>query len=53
MYLDRDMLWRVAPGGVDVMIGSAADHIVLRDSVEVNAGNRAVTGVSKQPDLSR
>jgi beta-glucosidase len=53
-FLDRDMLWRIAPGTVDVMIGSAADHIVLRDSLEVRADNRLVkTGMRAQPDLSR
>jgi beta-glucosidase len=54
MFLDRDMLWRIAPGTVDVMIGSAADHIVLRDSLEVRADDRLVkTGTRAQPDLSR
>jgi beta-glucosidase len=53
MSLDRDMRWKLAPGIVDVMIGSAADHIVLRDSLVVNAGANLTTGVSTQPDLSR
>jgi len=54
MFLDRDMLWRIAPGTVDIMIGSAADHIVLRDSLEVKANDPLVkTGSATQPDLSR
>lgn len=54
MLLDRDMQWRVAPGTVEVMIGSAADHIVLRDLLEVKAGDRSSPfGLSTQPDLSR
>lgn len=54
MFLDRDMRWRVAPGAVEVMIGSAADHIVLHDSLEVKPDDRLRTkGLSAQPDLSR
>ena len=53
-FLDRDMLWRVAPGTFDIMIGSAADHIVLRDSLLVKAGDALpVSGLSTQPDLAR
>ena len=37
MLLDRDMLWKVAPGTFDVLIGTSAEDIVLRDSYEVKA----------------
>ncbi len=50
MFLDQDMLWRVAGGSIDVMTGSAADHIVLRDTLEVKASGK---GSPKQPDLAR
>jgi beta-glucosidase len=53
MFLDRDMLWRIAAGTVDVMIGSASDHIALRDSFEVKPTSQLVTGTTTQPDLSR
>ncbi len=54
MFLDRDMLWKVAPGTFEVMIGSAADHIALRDSLTIMAGDRLPDpGSSAQPDLSR
>lgn len=54
MFLDRDMLWRVPSGVVDVMIGSAADHIVLSETLQVKADDGlTVTGLSTQPDLAR
>ena len=54
MLLDRDMLWRVAPGTFEVMIGSASDHILLRGSLEVKtAAARPEGGISTQPDLGR
>jgi beta-glucosidase len=54
MFLDRDMLWRVAPGTFEVMIGSAADHIILSDSLEVKSADPLPDrGISTQPDLAR
>ncbi len=53
MFLDRDLLWRVAPGTVDVLIGSASDHIVLRDSLDVKPGPSLTAGSSTQPNLAR
>jgi beta-glucosidase len=54
MFLDQDMLWRVPSGRVDVMIGSASDRIVLRDTLQVKFDNStSVTGSSTQPDLAR
>ena len=54
MLLDRDMLWKVVPGTVEVMIGSAADHILLQGSLEVKtAAAYADGGFSTQPDLGR
>jgi beta-glucosidase len=54
MLLDRDMLWKVAPGTVEVMIGSAADHVLLQGSLEVRATNSLPDrGLSTQPDLGR
>ncbi len=54
MFLDRDMLWRVPTGPVDVMIGNAADRIILSDVLEVKVDDPlAATGLSTQPDLGR
>jgi beta-glucosidase len=54
MFLDRDMLWKVSPGIVEVMIGSAADHIDLRVSLEIKADSPLPDlGISTPPDLSR
>ena len=54
MLLDRDMLWKVVPGTVDVMIGSAADHILLQGPLEVKSSNALPDrGLSTQPDLGR
>ncbi len=54
MFLDRDMLWKVPSGAVDVMIGSAADHIVLSETLQVKASDGlTVTGLGTQPDLAR
>lgn len=54
MFLDRDMLWKVAPGVVDVMVGSASDHILLQAALKVNAGDPLPDrGLSTQPDLAR
>lgn len=54
MLLDRDMLWRVAPGTFDVMIGKSAEDIVLRGSFEVKYPDTVVDrGLSTQPDLAR
>jgi len=52
--LDRNMQWRVTPGTFEVMIGSASDHIVLRDSLEAKAiDSLPDSGLSMQPDLAR
>jgi len=52
--LDRNMQWRVAPGTFEVMIGSAADNIVLRDSLQVKGiDSLPDPGLSTQPDLAR
>ena len=54
MLLDRDMLWKVAPGTFDVLIGTSSQDIVLKDSFEVQSSGLALDrGVSVQPDLSR
>jgi len=54
MLLDRDMLWKVAPGTVEVMIGSASDHVLLQGSLEVKGTNALPDrGLSTQPDLGR
>lgn len=54
MLLDRDMLWKVAPGTFDVLIGTSAEDIVLRDSYEVKAAADPLNrGISTQPDLAR
>jgi beta-glucosidase len=54
MLLDRDMLWKVAPGTVEVMIGSAADRILLQGSLEIKSTNTLPDrGLSTQPDLAR
>jgi beta-glucosidase len=54
MFLDRDMLWKVAPGTVDVMIGSASDHIVLKEPLQINHTDTLLErGFSTQPDLAR
>lgn len=54
MLLDRDMLWKVAPGTVEVMVGSAADNILLHGSVEIESTNTLPDrGLSTQPDLAR
>lgn len=55
MLLDRDMLWKVAPGTFDVLIGTSAEDIVLRDSYEVKAAPDSwlSRGISTQPDLAR
>ena len=54
MLLDRDMLWKVAPGKFDVLIGTSAEDIVLRDSYEVKAAADPLNrGISTQPDLAR
>jgi beta-glucosidase len=55
MLLDRDMLWKVAPGTFDVLIGTSAEDIVLRDSYEVKAAPDPMSGrgISTQPDLAR
>jgi beta-glucosidase len=52
--LDRDMQWRVVPGTVDVMIGSASDHILLNGALVVKADESLPDrGLSTQPDLAR
>lgn len=54
MLLDRDMLWRVAPGTFDVMIGSSSADIALRGSFKVNSNGFVLDrGLSTQPDLAR
>lgn len=54
MLLDRDMLWKVAPGTFDVMIGNSAADIALRDSFQVRIPDTVLNrGVSTQPDLAR
>jgi beta-glucosidase len=54
MLLDRDMLWKVAPGTFDVLIGTSSQDTVLKDSFEVQSSGLALDrGVSVQPDLSR
>jgi beta-glucosidase len=54
MLLDRDMLWKVAPGIFDVMIGNSAEDIALRGSLEVrDADSVPDRGLSTQPDLAR
>jgi beta-glucosidase len=53
MFLDRDMKWRVAPGTVDIQIGSSSDHILLSDSFAVRAGSADEAGTTRQPDLAR
>ncbi|MGB7547181.1 MAG: glycoside hydrolase family 3 C-terminal domain-containing protein [Terracidiphilus sp.] len=54
MLLDRDMLWKVAPGTFDVLIGTSSQDIVLQDSFEVQFSGLALDrGVTVQPDLSR
>jgi beta-glucosidase len=55
MLLDRDMLWKVAPGTFDVLIGTSAEDIVLRDSYEVRSAADPLLnrGISTQPDLAR
>jgi hypothetical protein len=35
MLLHRYMLWKIAPGTFDVLIGTSAENIALRDSYEV------------------
>jgi beta-glucosidase len=54
MLLDREMLWKVAPGTVEVMIGSAADHIFLQGSLEIKSTSTLPDrGLSTQLDLAR
>jgi beta-glucosidase len=54
MLLDRDMLWKVAPGTFDVKIGRSSSDIALQDSFEVQSSGFALDlGVSTQPDVSR
>lgn len=54
MLLDRDMLWRVAPGTFDVMIGNSSADIALRGSFEVKSNGFVLDrGLSTQPDLAR
>jgi beta-glucosidase len=54
MLLDRDMHWRVAPGSVDIMIGSASDHVLLNGALVVKADEPLPDrGLSTQPDLAR
>ena len=54
MLLDRDMLWKVAPGTLDVMLGTSSADVVLRGSLEVRVANSGLDrGFSTQPDLSR
>ena len=55
MLLDRDMLWKVAPGNFDIMIGSSSEDIALSDSLEVKGSPDGLLyrGVSTQPDLAR
>ncbi len=54
MLLDRDMLWRVAPGTFDVMIGNSAEDIVLKTSFDVKYPNTVLDrGLSTTPDLAR
>jgi len=53
MFLDRDLKWRAIPGTLDILIGSAADHIVLRDSLQVNPRGALAAGSATQPDLAR
>jgi hypothetical protein len=48
------MHWRVAPGTVDVMIGSASDHVLLNGALVVKADDPLPDrGLSTQPDLAR
>ena len=54
MLLDREMLWKVAPGTVEVMIGGAADHNLLQGSLEIKSANTLTDrDLSTQPDLAR
>jgi beta-glucosidase len=54
MFLDRDMIWRVAPGTFDVMIGTSAEDIALKDWFQVRSADTALDrGMSKTPDLAR
>jgi hypothetical protein len=54
MLLDRDMLWKVAPGIFDVTAGNSAEDIALRDSFEVKGADPVPDrGLSTQPDLAR
>jgi len=54
MLLDRDMLWRVAPGTFDVMIGNSAEDIPLKASFEVKYPDTVLDrGLSTTPDLAR
>ena len=54
MLLDRDMLWKVAPGTFDVMIGNSAEDIALRDSFQVKYADTVLDrGLDTQPDLAR
>jgi beta-glucosidase len=54
MFLDRDMRWRVTPGAIDVMVGSASDHIDLRNSFTVTPEDPLLPpGLSTEPDLAR
>jgi len=48
------MLWKVVPGTVEVMIGSASDHVLLQGFLVVKSTNSLPgRGLSTQPDLGR
>jgi beta-glucosidase len=53
--LDRNMLWKVAPGNFDIMMGSSSGDIFLHDSLEVTDSPDGLLnrGLSTQPDLAR
>ncbi|MFP5226392.1 MAG: glycoside hydrolase family 3 C-terminal domain-containing protein [Acidobacteriota bacterium] len=53
MFLDRDMKWRMVPGTVDILIGGASDHIVLRGSLDVKPPAALTAGSPTQPNLAR
>lgn len=55
MLLDRDSLWRVAPGSFDVLVGPSSADIAVQGAFEVMDGLRPSLerGFSLQPDLAR
>jgi hypothetical protein len=49
------MLWKVAPGNFDIMMGSSSGDIFLHDSLEVTDSPDGLLnrGLSTQPDFAR